>query len=215
MLGICLHQRQSGFLRSPLRCSDLDFAAAHLRQKLFQFLALVQSPPEHGSCAGTYAASDIDLLEQRLKKFRRVELFLIFPEELPAVDDLAISQMEQIHRNQRRLRMIGKDIDVLAFRPPPSSASAPSREQSSTRLRRPAASSKRISSEAACIRLCSSCGQVAMPPFEKQTHVPHRRAYASSVVSPSTHGPRQRWMWYCRQGCVCSRSKNRSCRKEL
>ena len=39
---------------------------------------------------------------------------LVFPEEIAAVDDHAVPQMEQIHRDQRRLGVEAEDIGIVA-----------------------------------------------------------------------------------------------------
>ncbi len=49
------------------------------------------------------------------KKLRLVELLLVFPEELAAIDDLAVAQVEQVERHQRRLGIHREDIDVVAL----------------------------------------------------------------------------------------------------
>ena len=57
----------------------------------------------------------INLLQQRREEFRRIELALIFPEELAPIDDVAAPQVEQVHRDQRRLGVVGEDVGVVAF----------------------------------------------------------------------------------------------------
>ena len=49
------------------------------------------------------------------RKSRLVVLVLVFPEELAAVDDLAVAQVENVQRDQRRFGVDREDIDVVAF----------------------------------------------------------------------------------------------------
>ena len=58
---------------------------------------------------------EIHLLQKRGEEFGRIELPLIFPEELAAIDDVAAAQMEQVHGDQGRLGIVGEDIGVVAF----------------------------------------------------------------------------------------------------
>jgi hypothetical protein len=58
----------------------------------------------------------VDLLDQRGEEVFDVELQLVFPEELAAVDDAAVAQVEQVDRDERRLGVKGEDVGVITLR---------------------------------------------------------------------------------------------------
>ena len=64
------------------------------------------------------------------------------------------------------------------------------------RSRSAAASSKRILRGGLVHARAKLIGQIPVPAFEEQPHVADRLGVCSRSTSPSTHGPRQRWMWY-------------------
>ncbi len=100
---------------------------------------------------GNVLLVEIDLLQQRGEELRLVEFVLVFPEEFAAVHDLAVAQVEQVERHQRRLGVAGEDIDVVALGRGhllPFFHLFHGRQQVAQR----AASSKRISSDACCMR---------------------------------------------------------------
>ena len=84
-------------------------------QELFQFVAIFEVG-RNVNDRRNVGLLQIDLLQQRCEEFGCLEIGLIFPEELAAVDDLAVAEVEQIDRDQRRLGVVGEDVDVLAFR---------------------------------------------------------------------------------------------------
>ena len=55
----------------------------------------------------------VDLFEQGREKLRLVEFDLIFPEHLAAVHNLAVPQVKEVQRDQRRLGVAGEDIHVV------------------------------------------------------------------------------------------------------
>ena len=44
-----------------------------------------------------------------------VEFRLVLPEEFAPVHDLAVAQVEQVERHQRRLGIRGEDVDIVAL----------------------------------------------------------------------------------------------------
>src|ERR1022692_1586030 len=114
VLGVGLHQVEHGLLLAALRRVNLDLAVALFRKQLFQRLAIFEI---HGNVndRGHVAFVEIDLLQQRGKELRLVVLLLILPEVFAAVHDLAIAQVEDIQRHQRRLGVDGENIDIVAL----------------------------------------------------------------------------------------------------
>ena len=164
-------QRQHGLLLAALRRVDLDAPAALFGQVLLQIVAVLEVH-RHMNQAGNVLLIEVDLLQQRFEERWRIELELVLPEELAPVDDVAVAQVEQVDRDQRRLGVVGED-----------SASSPSAAAifcfcsiSSTveiRSRRFAASSNRMFSEASSIRRRRVGAKIAMAAFEEQPNVPH------------------------------------------
>ena len=146
----------------------------------------------HVDLGGDELLVQVDLLEQRAEERRLVVLHLVFPEELAAIHNLPVAQVEEIERHQRRLGVDREDIDVVALG---------------------------RGHLLALLDLFHGGDQVAQSGgfleahllaggFHADAHIrapdrvwrPSRNrrtsrtaaAYASSVVSPWTHGPRQR-----------------------
>ena len=61
------------FFDASLRYRDLDFPAARFRKKFFEFLALFEIRRDVNRGRECIAASEVDLLQQRLEKIRRIE----------------------------------------------------------------------------------------------------------------------------------------------
>ena len=123
-----------------------------------------------------------------------VELGLVFPEELAAVHDAAVAQVEQIDGDQRRLGVAGEDVGIVALGGGHLLALFhlfDGGEQIAERggflearaLRRPLA-----------MRVRSWPARSRVRPSRKSPRRARRSAYSSSVVSPATQGPWQRWM---------------------
>ena len=114
VLGVGLHQVEHGLLLAALRRVNLHLAAALFREQLFERRAILEI---HGYVddRGHVALIEIDLLQQSGKELWLVELLLVFPEMLATVHDLAIAQMEDVQRHQRRLGVDGEDIDIVAL----------------------------------------------------------------------------------------------------
>ena len=173
VLGVGLHQVQQRLLLAALRRVDLHLAAALLREQLFERLAVLEIH-RHVDRGGDVLLVEVELLEQRGEELRLVELRLVFPEELAAVHDLAVAQVEQVDRHQRRLGVDSRRCRCRRPRRRPSSAAPRSPRRWRSGRAAPAASSKRISSAACSMRAAQFARQVAVPAFQEQPHVAHR-----------------------------------------
>ena len=140
--------------RCGVRISTLRRAAL-LRQQLLQRLAVLEIH-RHVNLRRDVLLVQINLLQQRGEELRLVEFLLVFPEEFAPVDNLAVAQVEEVQRHQRRLGVAAEDVDVVALGrrhllplvrslPPWPAGRAAT-----------AASSKRISPDAASMRARSS-----------------------------------------------------------
>ena len=143
---------------------------------------------------GMYCWFEINLLEQRREEFVGLEIEQILPIIFAAIHDAAVAQVEQVGGHQRRLGMVSQDVDVLAFGGGDlllllhlfhggDQIAQSGRFFKARRLRTPV-----------CIRPRNSRARSLWRPSRNSFTSRTAAAYASSVVKPWTHGPRQRWM---------------------
>ena len=172
VLRVRFHQLDHGPLLPALRRVNLHLAPAPFGQKLLQNLAIFEFD-RHVNQRRNVRIVQIDLLQQRSEKLRRLELRLIFPEELPPVDDAAAAQVKQIHRDQRRLGVISKDVGIVAFRRGHLLLLAHFFHgvQQIVQSRRLFVAHFRAKGLDATAQFPS---QILMPAFQKQPHRPHR-----------------------------------------
>ena len=114
VFGVVLHQVEQGFLLAPLRGVDLHLAVALFREQFLERLAVFEIHRNVNGCRDVLLV-EIDLFEQRREELRLVELRLVFPEELAPVHDLAVAQVKQVERHQRRFGIRSENVDVVAL----------------------------------------------------------------------------------------------------
>ena len=108
-----LGQIQHGALLPPLRRVDLHLSVALFRQQFFHHLAVFELH-RNMDHAGHVLLIEINLQKQGRDERGSFELRLVFPEEIAAVHDMAIAQVEKIDRHQRRLGIHAEDVHVVA-----------------------------------------------------------------------------------------------------
>ena len=84
-------------------------------RRLFEQFAILEIQG-HVDVARQIGGVEIELLQQRRQKFRRIEILQIFPIEIAAVDHAAAAQVKQIHGNLRRLGVPGQHVRIVALR---------------------------------------------------------------------------------------------------
>src|SRR5688572_21760170 len=109
MFRVGFDQRQHRLLLPSLRRVNLDSAATFFREVLLKVFKIFEGG-RHVDQAGNVLLIQIDLFEQRLEELCRMEIGLVFPEELPAVNDVPAAQVKQVNRDQRRLGVVSEDV---------------------------------------------------------------------------------------------------------
>ncbi len=118
MFGVSPHQVHQRLFLPALRRADLDPSAVRratfLGEQLLQRVAVLEIH-RHVNLRRYELLVEIELLEQRREELRLVEFLLILPEELAPVDDLAVAQVKQVQRHQRRFRVAAENVDIVAL----------------------------------------------------------------------------------------------------
>ena len=118
MFGVGPDQVHQRLFLPALRRADLHASAvrraALLAQQLLQRLAVLEIH-RHVNLRRDELLVEIELLQQRGEELRLVEFLLVLPEELAPVDDLAVAQVKQVQRHQRRFRVAAENVDVVAL----------------------------------------------------------------------------------------------------
>ncbi len=98
----------------PLRIQNFHAVANFFGEHFFEQLAVLEF---HGRVneARDVRGVEVELIEQRRKKFRWLKIFEIFPVEIAAIDDAAAAQVKDVDGDLRRLGVPGDDVGVVTI----------------------------------------------------------------------------------------------------
>ena len=113
VLGVGFGEVVERLLLTALGRVDFDFAALLFAEQFFEGFAVVEVGGDVDD-GGNVGLREIDLLDERGHEFGGVEVVLVFPVELAAVDDAAVAEVEEIDGEQGRFGVVGVDVDVVA-----------------------------------------------------------------------------------------------------